>query len=408
MNPTSLTVLSASALLALLCSPATAQRMVGGAFSAAAGPILQAQPYCGPAVGLCRPVLGPPPTPWAGGTAYDPIHEVIWDTDGLNLVGIRANTTACVVFCPPAPAPVPAGAVATGLAFDETRRALWMLDSLPTLAMLQFPAAGAPCPGVVNRCSLANVVPATHRTGGLAISERNDLVFYSASMFGAAVPNNLVFVARCVAPCAPLCVLPVPNCAAGPLGAITGLAYDDGLDTLILTDGNTEMRLRLNPPCGILGVDCCNAPVIAPYYGLDIEPAHSVTVGSTCVAGTCAACPNVSLGSLGDPSLGNPDFTLRVANGAPGSLAFFFMGVGACTPGVPVLCGLFHPSLAPVFLGNAPLVGAGPCGGVADFNLPIPMAPALYGGEVCVQSVLVCPPGSVSLTNALGLKFLDT
>jgi hypothetical protein len=395
-------------LSTLLAVPmAHAQRLVGGAVTPAGGPLVQAQPYCAPAVLVCAPVLGPIPVPFAGGTAYDPIHEVIWDTDGFMLVGLRATSTApCAVWCAPAPAPVAAG-VATGLAFDETRKSLLLLDSSPFLTQLTFPA-GARCPVVANRCGLAGVFPATHQPGGLAFSERNDLVYYSASNFGGGAPMNLLFVAAAAAPCVPLCAVPLPNCAGAALGPITGLAFDDCINALFATDGNTTIRIRMAPPCVILAFDCCPAPVLGQYYGLDLEPEHTTPRGSTCVAGTCAACPGVGLSTIGDPSLGNGEFKLRVGNGVPGSLAFFFLGTGPCTPGVPFLCGTFHPALAPILLGSSVLAGGGACSGVTDFNLPIPMNGALCGNGVCIQAVLVCPPASLSLTNAVGLQFSDT
>src|SRR5688572_12190612 len=62
--------LAAIAVLTLvLTSAAAAQRLVGGAFSPAAGTMLAGQDVCAPSVRLCGPLLAPPPAPFAGGTA---------------------------------------------------------------------------------------------------------------------------------------------------------------------------------------------------------------------------------------------------------------------------------------------------------------------------------------------------
>src|SRR5262249_49350588 len=121
-----------------LCSLATAQlpsQVVGGAFNTSG--LIQRQNTACAASAVCSPVLGLPPTPWAGGTAFDPIRSVIWDTDGVNLVGMPAQNTACVPVCGPMPVPgLTPGVFATGLAFQEDgspNGVLWCVDSMHVL-----------------------------------------------------------------------------------------------------------------------------------------------------------------------------------------------------------------------------------------------------------------------------------
>src|SRR5690606_18634492 len=75
---------------ALAGAHASAQSLIGGAHSPATGPILARQDLCTASERLCAPLLAPPPAPFAGGTAYDPTRQAVWNTDGVSLVGLSA------------------------------------------------------------------------------------------------------------------------------------------------------------------------------------------------------------------------------------------------------------------------------------------------------------------------------
>jgi hypothetical protein len=385
------------------------QAIIGGAASGT--PFLQRQVHCNPATSLCGPILSVPTNAWAGGTAYDPARQIIWDTDGVSLTGVRAlSTPPCAVVCPSGPVPgLPATGFATGLAFDDATRRLYVLTSTPEIITLTTPPTTA-CPVFQSQCSLTGVFPATHRPGGLAYSEKHRALFYSVSDFSGGPANSVVFIASAANVCMPLCKFQPLNCPGFVLGPITGLAYDDGRNILYLTDGKVIQRLVIVPGgnCQPQLVDCCTAPVLAPYYGLELEPSHATATGSSCTSAPCPACAAMTFGALGDPVVGNTSFALSLTNAPASGILLAYLGVGGCTAGVPVICGLFHPSLAPIYLGNAPLSGTPACNGSATFPLPIPNAYFLIGLDLCVQGLVVCTPGfGFGLTNALGLRITD-
>jgi hypothetical protein len=72
---------------------ATGQRLVGGASFPAGGPQIAVQNFCAVPARLCGPVLAPPPTAFAGGTANDPGRQVIWDSDGPQITGVLATSS---------------------------------------------------------------------------------------------------------------------------------------------------------------------------------------------------------------------------------------------------------------------------------------------------------------------------
>jgi hypothetical protein len=338
---------------------------------------------------------------------------VIWDTDGVELIGVSATSSPpCRIVCPAFPVPVVAGALATGLAFDEGRDALWMIDTGPNLSLLRLTATSR-CPAPASRCNLATVIPTTHQPGGLAFSERRQLLFYSSSSF--ATPGaNIVYVAPVATPCEPSCRITVFSsfgCGGAPLGPITGLAYDDCADRLNLTDGRVVVRATFVPACGVINLQCCPAALVAAYYGLCLETDHPVAKGKPCQASACAPCPAMQLSAVGDPSLGNSQFGLRLDNGPTGGLAFVLLDGGACGAGAAFLCGLYYPAALPpaLILGPTVLGGAGACGGNATQPLPIPMDPTLCGVNLCTQAITLCMPAlGLGLTNAIDLRITDS
>lgn len=408
-----LRVLLAASLAAGAFAQGTPQALIGGA-TAAGGTALARQIWCQPSAALCNlPMLPPPAAPFAGGTAYNSFNQVAWTSNGPLLLGVSATSVPpCAVVCGPVPVPgLPAGSLVAGLAFDELGQTLIAIDSTPSIRTFATPPVGCPVPGFV--CNLAGVFPPNLTPGGLAYSEKNNLLYFSVSNFAGGAPMSLIFATRAPQnPCVPLCAIPVPlACPAGPqLGPITGLAFDDATDDLYLTDGVVLMRLTMNiaiSPCAVAATACCVRPLVGPYHGLELEPSHPLTVGAACTAAPCPVCPAMALGTSADPTVGTP-FNLSVNNApSPGNVVLF-MGFPGCTAGVPIFCGLFHPSLAVlVGLPAVPLVGPAPCGGAGGLGFPIPLNYALPGLSFCVQGVVVCAGAGLGLTNALNATITD-
>lgn len=84
------------------------------------------------------------------------------------------------------------------------------------------------------------------------------------------------------------------------------------------------------------------------------------------------------------------------------------LGFPGCTPGVPIFCGRFHPSLVTLLvLPGLALAGPAPCGGSATLFVPIPLNYALCGLSFCSQEVVVCAGLGLGLTNALNATITD-
>jgi hypothetical protein len=410
------TTLSLAGAAALATSALAQTTLVGGA-AAGGVPSIIRQRNCQQQI-VCQPILNLPAAPPAGGSAYDPIRQVIWDTDGMLLVSVSYLTTGgpCRVACAAAPVPgLPAGALASGLAFQEDGTGagvLWCVDTSFQLQAFAWPTRS--CPGVGQRCSIAAFMPTpAHRPGGLAVSEANRTIFFSASDFTGGAANNWVFGANLANPCQPICRLQVGGCAGLALGPITGLAFDDCSNTMYLTDGRTVATATYFPPtaiapCRLNITACCPTTALTPtYYGLCVEPTHHSTAGTNCLNAPCPPCP-MNLTAVGDASLGNSTFAFRL-NAAPPGTAFCIFNVGACTPGFPFLCGTFHLPLMPppIILSTVPTVG-GACAAVANHPLPIPLSPWLCGAPISAQDIVVCAVGGFGLSNAVCTTLSDT
>jgi hypothetical protein len=411
---TLVSVLGALALSA--AAAAQASSLIGGAVVSGA-PTLLRQTNCQPAR-MCTPILALPTTRAGGGTAYDPIRQVVWDTDGLQIASVTYLSSGggpCRIVCPAQPVPgLPAGAVATGLAFEEDGSGagqLWCIDSAFQLQTFAWPTRS--CPGIGTRCSVANFMPTpNHLPGGLAISEANRTIFWSASDFSGGLANNWIFGCNLANPCQPVCRLQVTGCNGIPLGPITGLAFDDCIDTMYITDGRNVATAQYFPPsavspCQLRITACCPATTVAgTYYGLCVEPAHDTRVGTNCLGAPCPPCPML-FSAQGDASLGNNTFAYRLSGAPPGATAFCMFNVGACTAGIPVLCGNFHVPLSPIVLSTAVTAG-GACAAQAFHPLPIPLAPNLCGIPISAQDIVICAGGGFGLSNAVCTTISDT
>lgn len=408
------------ALGSLLPAQGTPVRYIGGATLGAATGI-QAQAWCTPPLALCPPpIFAPPAIPNAGGTAYDPGTQTVWDTEGTRIMGFSTATfmAPCVVKCPAMPLTaigVPAGLFVTGLAFDELNRNLLGVDNAvpPNIYVWGLTATG--CPALRFRCTLpAGVFPAGWVTSGLAHSERYGMTFVLADNFPALPAPILAGVVVAAAGCQVRCAFRPFPCTAIAMRHLRGAAFDDCTSQFTFTDGINLLRNDFipTPNCTMTNPQCCTTTVAAGiYYGFDIEASHPVRRGSSCTAPSCPNCANMLLTSRSDPSLANGIFSLDLMNAPGGGIAFGLLGPGPCTPGLPFGCGFYYPILppAPIVLGSVGIAGAG-CGGTASMTIPIPLDPSLCGANLCAQMLIFClgAPLGIGLTNGLDLTISDS
>jgi hypothetical protein len=339
--------------------------------------------------------------PFAGGTAWDPTRSGAWVSDGTLLARVDDN---CVVQCPPMLIPtLGPNAFITGMEVVEGSNQLWMIDNLGNLHFYTNNCPAVPL-GVCNTgllpTALGNV------TTGLAVDERNGLVFISYPIFPVG-PNRIV-VSQLAAPCVPVSQFLLPPCFAG-FGAVTGLAVDWGNQRLYATDGlaTLSMGYAWVAPNVVPGpAGCCPSTIAGdPMVGLAVRPGRATSMGGSCSNGTCLPCPQVS--SLrNDPVLGNLQFAVGIDQAPAGALALLAVGALPCNaPGgsFPFLCG---PVLAWPLLGTVGpqlLGGVGPCDGSTSFNIPLPIAPWLAGVVVSSQVVTACLPVVGGMPSGFGM-----
>ncbi len=339
------------------------------------------------------PVL---PLPNAGGTAWDSARSAAWVSNGALIALIDDQ---CTVLCPPQPIPMPVvNPVITGLDLAEGMGQLWMTDGLNNVYRLRPTCP----PTVLQVCPTGLPVAPNASLTGVAVDERNQIVFYTYSDFGTG--QSRILAAPVAAPCQIFWSHPVPQCAAGLLGPLTGCAVDWCREVLYVTDGQNTQAIAydylLGPPTVvILNTNCCflQPPLPDPLIGLAVRPGRATSHGQACSNGACANCP-MRHSLANDPNLGNAAFRLEL-DGAPGNgLAWCILGAGPCAavgPSLPPLCG---PVLTPIVLGTlgpVPTGGPMPCGGAAGFPLPLPVAPGLCGSVISSQCIVLCPGGAL-------------
>lgn len=401
---------------AVLATSSLAQNLIGLGVDPAGNlpPAILRQALCQPGARVCAalaPVIIPGPPAWAGGLAYNPRKRTVWYSTGPFLIEQGIEDCALVCRAPAAPVLGPLSTV-SGLDLAVATGVLFQIETVPgVLALHQWNiAACPPLPGPV--CQLLLPTP-QHLAGGVAIDQQNGMIFYAASVFAGGPPANVLLGAMLGNPCNIVCRLPLPACGPLPLGPITALAYDECRQSLYVSDGAQTLTLRRTAlgPCDFQPVLCCpTSPAVGPYgwVGFDVEADHPQQVGASCFGAGCVACPNMELRALGDAVIGNPMFALQLDQGPVGNLMALAVAPGGCAvPGLPVLCGQWHPDLGTsIFLPFAPIVGGAPCQGQATVPLPIPADYSLCGGALCFQGVIVCltsaPPG-LGLTNAVGV-----
>lgn len=398
---------------ALATSVAAQGQLIGLGYDPAtvAPPVVLRQTLCQPGNRIC-PAIGmanPLPAPWAGGAAYNGRNESTWTTDGIIMVETQLD--GCRVICRmPAARALGAASFAGGLEILPGPGLMYQVESLPGVAQLHRWDISVCPPVLTASCQLPLPSP-QHTCGGIAVDEVNGEVYYAASVFGALGPANVILSAQLNNPCNIICRIPVQGCGTVLLGAIRGMCFDECRQLMYVTDGNQTLiyARAATTPCGFRPTACCNAsPNTGPYgwVGFDVEPQHAQPVGQSCLGANCVPCPNLALDTVGDPVLGNPTFQLSVTGAPLGSVMAIGLSPGGCNaPGLPLLCGNWHPTLGTTFfLPSVPLGGTLPCQATANLPLPIPTNFGLCGAPLCFQAVIVClasgTPG-LGLTNAL-------
>lgn len=389
-------------LLALACAasiPAqTTPELIG---ITAATPLLRSRDMGSCAERACAPVGFPPMAshPAAGGSAYDPTRGGVWISDGTMIA--CSDPDDCRYLCPPLPLPLPRAFV-SGLAVNEIRGRLVVSD---TASMIHVYPLSCPLGAPLFSCPAS--VPSGHTIGGIATADVLDLVIWSSSDFsGAAPPGNLLYVAPFGRPCSPICSTPLPRCGGVAMGPIHGVAYDQCTRTVWVTDGFKTLGLTLDPStCALTPTHCCPAGGTEPFIGLCVMPSRGTVVGRACLHPACGPCtPTTGIGTVGDPAIGNPAFTVTL-DGAPlGVPSWLMLSLGGpCSsagtrPPAP-WCGLLHIDLVlpPILVGPVTTTGSSTCGGSASTTIPIPASLSLCGLHGCAQWIGICRGGSGGL-----------
>jgi len=349
---------------------------------------------CTPSPFCVVPGLTPPSPPWAGGSAWDPIHDVLWVSNGPQIAAAVPGT--CALYCAPQPAPLlnPSSTV-TGLEVVESQNRLYMLDSAGVL----YQCTLACPPARITTCNTSLTFVSNWSTGGLAVDECNGIVFYSYSNW---ITNATVLaMASLATPCQFFNQVPLPS-SCGMTG-VTGLAVDGCRRVLYVTDGTITMSWNYTVGPGPVPVvtfgnlTCCSLTgTPGPLVGLAVRTGGATSAGTACSNGSCPSCA-MTHSLRGSPNLGNASFGLDVNGASFDTFIWCVVGVGPCAgtgPVIPPLCGpaLVGPTLGTLGPFHAPL-GSG-CSVYAQFNLPLPLNRNLCGMPLSSQCVALCASGS--------------
>lgn len=342
----------------------------------------------------------------AGGTAYDPARQAVWESNGtsLNLVSLATCQTLCRSRA------VRRGtASVTGLAYHPRSRRLFQLQSTTSFFAIQTYNTKTCPPTPEKYC--AQRYPGGI-AGGLAFDITRNLLYIGVSTptTSPLVWTHHIYVTRGDNPCQILCKWQFNGCLGklrpSGLWQIKGLAYNPCNDTLYATDGQFTAIIKAGDParCQFKVTGCCSRQMTGEYRGLAVVPGWLRTsFGKSCLAQPCPQCPsmtNVLIG--GDPALGTSDFAVELRKAPTGGKAILAISVGGCNPnGVPFLCGRLHLAGTPFLFPAVPITGSGTCDGRARVVLPIPADPKLCGVRVCAQWLVLCPKGGTGLSNAI-------
>lgn len=352
------------------------------------------------------------PEPWAGGTAWDFVLGAAWTSNGRTLGLVLDSLCSgdpcqcqCKHFCQ---IPWAGNGMITGLAVDNERRLLFLSEDTNTIYTYSI---GGQCQlKELSRCPFGSLLPSrSHIVTGLAYDKIRDLLFIAAGLFqpSPAPGSTMVYVSKASDPCNPFCKFEVKNCGRSILGPATGLAFDDCLRTLFVTDGDLTTELHYAYPCTVKEIGCCPAKPVK-YHGLCVR--HSACTPDFSTSGSfsqarcpCTAvpvpCPTLPSYAGGLPYVGNSAFKLTLTQ-APnpvgyGNAAVLMLNLAdRCREQVfkGPCCGeklLFYPWVDGYFFSlGVPAGGPSgppPCGLAVVFPLPIPVAPELCCYQFCGQ-----------------------
>ena len=358
---------------------------------------------CLPATTRCRTSsLQVAVTPYAGGTAYDARRQSVWASDGVMLAEYLLDPKkVCSTRCKPFQAStLSTVARVSGLAHSERSGRLIQLATSPGLAEITTYDNRGTCPGRTTACRI--IIPANALAAGLAHDEVTDQLFIAVSL-----PNSTggwateIWVSQAASPCQILCKQPLFTCTGS---MVTGLAYESCKKRLYATDGEVTQSFTVidASTCQFKLGGCCKKQITPKYRGLAVIPGwKQALVGKPCSRKPCVFCPNLSIGSYGDPALGST-FQINLNNAPVGSTAWLFGKVGACGAGIQLpapFCGTMYGDPGQILLPPVTATGATACDGAAAWNLQIPTNPGLCGLSLCMQWYFACP----SATSIVGL-----
>ena len=361
-----------------------------------------------------------------GGAAYDPTNHSVWVSDGAKIRNLdMAGKTLCE-FTPTLTAPKWA---VTGLAFNRAKRQLIQLElgsdpSGTRMNVRLYDATKCPPAALPLACKGRTMTGTSVNSAGIAYDGARDLIYYNESISGFFGWDNILHVAKLSAPCTDINTgspMKVTNCVKGFGPPVTGMGYSECGQKLYVTLGDQTRVLQMTvPSLGMFtdlttknnGGRCCTHQLTKNdnYQGLAVMPGfESVVVGKSCLGSGCQSCSPMSLGLVGSPVMGNPEFAI-VVNGAPaGSIGSFYLSAGACSSGLslPGICGPIYPAVSgpmPLLIGSFALTGSG-CSGTVSIKTGVPIDTALCGFTMCTQWLVVCPNGSgAGLTNAMQFR----
>lgn len=344
--------------------------------------------------------------PAAGGTAYDPTRGGVWISNGTMVACTSPDD--CRYLCPPA---LLAGsrAFVSGLAVDEIRTRLWLTDTANEIHAYELR-----CPLTLPLTSCTASVPARHTIGGIATADVEGLVIWSSSDFsGTAPPGNVLHVAPMARPCTPTCSTPLPGCGLSAMGPIHGVAYDQCSRMVWVTDGFKTLGLVLDTrTCALTPTHCCTPTTTEPFIGLCVKPSRATVSGRACVHPACGPCtPTTSIGTAGDPAIGNAAFTVTLSGAPLATTAWLMLSLGGpcVSPGAPApapFCGLIvvDLSIPPIVVGPVTTTGLAACTGSAAMRVSVPASLGLCGLHGCAQWIGICAAGAGGVLSP-GLSF---
>lgn len=415
------TLCAAAAILAV-SGLATGQVVIG--HSGPAGAIVEFTTLPGAPCGQPVPTLFgcptgpssctvPPPGPVVPGAllgdiADDPLTDTIYVTDGFTIgqyvgdtpCGLPPRCTPIKTFLPPTfMGPLTGMGADVSGAFTGGATLLWITDGV-LIAGIIPPVGCGPAVLAVPPC------PAPTITG----APLTDLSFdpVTLTLYGVEAGGFLLAYA---APGCGFAAPPVAVGGCGPMGALTGLAFDTNTPNVItgtgpaayVTDGFMVAYIDVltggpAAPTFYTPVPCTPVPASAPFLTGLAMAQRGINYG--------ASRAGSSLTSFGQSSSPGPTFGLEVS-GAPAVgtsfliLNFSFPGPGYFCPALPgVGTKIWVDPTPPGMVIALPALGPG----CTPLSLPIP-AGAPPGLNAFAQFVFVGPGGPPALDATAGLAF---